>query len=239
MVGRDTGVTTSATVRSKPDAIRFLLLRHTGWMHSSERDSSNPWPHGMTITVEEASSSLMFLLFVRSVWALGSAGHPGLDPVPAAGDSRRPVNIDAHTLDIRWSAAWADAVADLPGARNTRPVDAETRARYDRMSFEELSAVGDPRRSGVFAIGVDVEALGTWEMGVRAALPRPTTLADEPERVNLAELVPAWRAGLRTIVALPFDVEWARRVSPTYLLISTSARWDRGAYGQALALTPA
>jgi len=202
-------------------------------MRSFQPDPSNQWPQDMAITVDISSGKLMFLLFVREAWNIEGVDLPGIDPVPAVGGSVRPEKVEADDLLAEWNTAWAYAVADLSYERVPHPVDPATQARLDAMSLEELLAIDDPRRTGIFADGVDREAYGAWDWFTKS-VPNSTSFEDQPERRNLAELVPAWRAGLRKITELPFADDWARRINTPHLLVSTRTRLDREHYGRAL-----
>lgn len=204
-------------------------------MRSFQPDPSNLWPQDMAITIDNSSGKLMFLLFVREAWNMEGVDLPGVNPAPDVGGSARPDNVENDKLLNAWNTAWAHAVADLSFDRIPHPVDSAAQARLDSMSIEELLAIDDPRRTGIFANGVDLEAYAAWDWSTKS-LPKPTSFEDQPERRNLTELVPAWRAGLRKITELPFADDWARRINTPHLLVSTHTRFDRQCYGRALSL---
>jgi hypothetical protein len=204
-------------------------------MHSFQPGHSDQWPQDMAITIDNSSGKLMFLLFVREAWNIENVDLPGINPIPDIGGSARPVNVENDELLNEWDTAWAHAVADLSFDRVPHPVDSAAQARLDAMSIEELLAIDDPCRAGIFANGVDLEAYGAWDWSTKS-LPNPTSFEDQPERRNLAELVPAWGAGLRKVTELPFAGDWARRINIPHLLVSTHSRFDRQSYGRALSL---
>lgn len=68
----------------------------------------------------------------------------------------------------------------------------------------------------------------------RSALPRARTLADNPEHRDLEALIPAWRAGLTTIITIPCQGEHTRRVGHNALLVTAGTRADSMAYRRAL-----
>ena len=151
------------------------------------------------------------------------------------GGSARPENVENGELVDEWNTEWAHAVADLSFDRVPHPVDSAAQARLDGMSIEELLAIDDPRRTGIFADGVDLEASGAWDWSTKSP-PNPTSIEDQLERRNIAEFVPAWHAGLRKISELPFAEDWARRINTPHLLVSTHSRFDRQYYGRTLSL---
>lgn len=67
------------------------------------------------------------------------------------------------------------------------------------------------------------------------AAARPRTLADNPEHRDLEALIPAWRAGLTTIVTIPCRGEHTRRLGDNALLTTAATRADSVAYRRALA----
>lgn len=189
----------------------------------------------MAITIETGSNTLTFLLFVRTAWRIKGTDIPTVDPVPSVGESRRPDGLDPEALLNEWNRAWSQAVADLRHDRVPHPVDPATQARLDVMSVDQLLALNDPRQSATFGDGVDLQALAEWDWAGESR-PNRLPLEEQPEQVNLAELVPAWRGGLRTITELPFAEDWAHRTSSSHLLVAACTRSNKTEYGRALTL---
>lgn len=66
------------------------------------------------------------------------------------------------------------------------------------------------------------------------AAARPHTLTEDPEHRDLEALIPAWRAGLTTIITIPCQGEHTRRVGDNALLVTARTRADSVAYRRAL-----
>jgi hypothetical protein len=64
----------------------------------------------------------------------------------------------------------------------------------------------------------------------------PTRLEDQPERRDLAALIPAWRAGLTTIVTIPCAGEFTLRIGENALLTTAATREDSDSYRRALSM---
>lgn len=72
--------------------------------------------------------------------------------------------------------------------------------------------------------GVDPNALFRWEKSLQDDHSAP--LEERPERRNLDALIPAWRAGIDSIIVLPYRGYFARRVTRRHLAVSKATRDD-------------
>jgi hypothetical protein len=201
----------------------------------------NPWPHDMVIRIQDDPHALVDLLFVREAWRLAPLGDdlpPELDLVVP-----RLTGVDEDTR-AAWSAQWPDVWrAALTHAGRER----------DPMAFERLRTLppGSPERERVLdemfgptardAFGDEAfpDAFDTWKSAwteaVVARVHRPRPLDEEPERICLDALVPAWRAGLTTVIELPVADDFTRRVGANALAVSSATRADPTRYRAALA----
>lgn len=63
---------------------------------------------------------------------------------------------------------------------------------------------------------------------------RPLPLDEQPERVSLTALIPAWRAGLSKIVTIPCRGSYTRVIGRHTLLMTDETREDPRRYSEAL-----
>jgi hypothetical protein len=76
--------------------------------------------------------------------------------------------------------------------------------------------------------GLDQAAFNRWDRGLS-----PLTRTDE-ERTNLPDLIPAWESGLDTVIMLPYEGYFAKRVTRRHLAVSAVTRNDPLTNSQAL-----
>lgn len=119
------------------------------------------------------------------------------------------------------------------GRLGSRDLDPEER----RILLEGVVSPSWQARFGTDAFTADH---ATWqreradERIRRARLP----LKAQPERIALVALVPAWRAGLTTVVAIPCRGTFTRVIGQHSLLVTSETRADPGRYQAALASFP-
>jgi hypothetical protein len=82
--------------------------------------------------------------------------------------------------------------------------------------------------------GIDRDAFWAWQTESQPRMDVP--LEEEPERVCLPSLIPAWKSGLATIVTLPYSGYFARQISRTHLVVSNETRVDAVSYAKALTM---
>lgn len=202
-------------------------------MRADREMPGNPWPHDMVIGIDEGSALLLTLLFVRHAWGLApDADVPELDPAPDCGGSAMPSSATHEEWDRRWRLAWRRAwawfeIEDVAGRphppellRGLGP-DSPLNPYFPPMWEIEH---GDE--------GIDRAALNAWKASLRAA--RSRSIADQPERRNLDALIPAWRAGLDSIIVLPYRGYFARRLDRRHLVVSAATRDSAQLYDLAL-----
>lgn len=209
-------------------------------MRSSEPMPGNPWPQGMSITVEDRPHTLLELLWIREAYELRPQGEdlpPFLLDTPA---TVRASAVSAETRDeweAAWPGIWSDAVAHAG-------------QDSDPGLFEELhnTADGSTERTDLlhrivgrswrdyFGDSAFDDSHETWSqrgMGAHLAA-MPTQLENQPERRDLPALIPAWRAGLTKIVTIPCSGEFIRRVGENALLTTAATRENSDSYRRAL-----
>lgn len=208
-------------------------------MHYDPVSTSSPdgeWPREMQISVDYPSN-LLTLLFIRQSWRLKTATYiPELSLAPHPGSSAAPMRVSPEEWAQRWDQAWIQAWRWYGIERQRELFGVVT-----PETFRELVNKGNPLNpvmSPQWAIeygdeGLDREAFYAWTAPLRKE-EQETEFETEPERVSLPALRAAWEQGLDSIIVLPFNVKWARRIDSRHLAVSTSTRNDPHAYAAAL-----
>ncbi|MFJ2542907.1 hypothetical protein [Microbacterium sp. NPDC087589] len=210
-------------------------------MRSSAPMPGNPWPHDMSITVDDRPHNLMELLWLREAYELQADGD---DVPPLLVDTPVAVQdpaVGAGTRD-EWEGAWP---------RIWRAALAHAGLDHDPRLFDELhtTANGSAERAELLHriagtswrdefgdTAFDHDSYATWShqrAGAHLAT-MPTRLEDQPERRDLSALIPAWRAGLTKIVTIPCVSDFTRRVGENALLTTTATRENSDSYRRAL-----
>ncbi len=198
-------------------------------MRSSEDRPGNPWPHDMQLSVEECWQPLIYLLFVRSAWHLEITSVPRLDSEPDPGSSLRPEHLDVDAAVRRWLAEWQRAWTHFDAASLTVSTpDEATQHLLDTLSDDELWQATSARPSDFWDSGIDQAACERW----RAAMAAP--VAELPENRVIPALAVAWRAGLTTVIQMPYIGYFAHRISREHLVVSATTRRDPDLYSRAL-----
>lgn len=209
-------------------------------MRSVNPIPGNPWPHDMVIRVEDAPHSLLELLWLREAYDL----HPiGEDLPPLLAHTPRPSSTDLDDeTRARWESAWT-RLWHAASAHAGREQDHEGFARLVSMQTDDpdrasllRDIVGPTWRDDFGGRAFDTPSWGEHERAVaeERAAARPRTLADNPEHRDLDALIPAWQAGLTTIVTIPCVGEHTRRLGTNALLMTAGTRADSSAYRRAL-----
>lgn len=202
----------------------------------------NQWPHDMRLTIEDDSHALLELLWIREAWGL----QPDMDdpPPPLADDhgDGQPVTGASPTRLAEWQNAWPAIWDDC--VRHAGRIQ-------DGVLFEAVrdAAVGSPKREellrelvgpswrDVFGSEALPEEYESWALARFEAhsANHPRSMNEQPEWVALPALVPAWRAGLEKVVAIPCRGSFTRVVGPHSLMVTQETRNDPALYSDALA----
>lgn len=197
------------------------------------------WPQGMAIRVDETPHHLSILLFIRHAWGIAAdADVPRLDPRPDAGRSRIPDTAAPSEWDARWRRAWGRAwdwysVAEPDPAIHPTP----EHIRSVSQPGHGLDPLIPPFWQADYGWeGIDAGACTAWEMACSPeAYGRPRTkAADAPEPRSLPALIAAWEHGLDSIIVLPYQGYYARRITARHLAVSAATRNEPAAYSRAL-----
>lgn len=196
---------------------------------------SSGWPQGMVITVEDHSSPIEELLWIREAYALRPAGDvppPLVDP-PARATERG----DAHAWEQAWPELWREAVRHASAAVSRERID--ELSHTEDASPERLAALRALRGASWrerFGDAALERGFPEWSARRLEALARAMRqrLRDTPEHRALPALVAAWQAGLTRIVTLPCRGEHTRVIGASALLVTEETRAEPLAYAAAL-----
>ncbi|WP_026556842.1 hypothetical protein [Arthrobacter sp. 35W] len=201
----------------------------------------NPWPHDMVIGVDPAPSNICMLLYIRSAWGIAAdADVPPLVPVPERGTSAAPDTASLQEWGARWAVAWRRAW-DWYEIQEPRSGQLPT-----QEMLRSLAAPGQPLHPLVPPFwyaehgdkGLDWDAYGTWQNSLQP-IPPPLRVQQSPEHLSLPALIEAWQGGLGSIITLPYQGWYARRITRRHLVVSTEVRANPGLYARALLGAPA
>ncbi|MDR6620777.1 hypothetical protein [Sinomonas atrocyanea] len=196
----------------------------------------------MVITVQDEPSTLLELLWIREAWQLEPAGAdlpPQLLDTPArmSGAERQ------RALIGEWQDAWPELWREgLHHAAAPRDPDVVERLKSTENGSSELARllkeITGPSWDDRFGRDALTEGSRQW---LRLLIERhmtgsPHALSAQPERVALDALIPAWRAGLTTVVQIPCRGTFTRIVGESALLVTSETRNDAARYSAALAL---
>ncbi|MFI2566695.1 hypothetical protein [Paenarthrobacter sp. NPDC018779] len=175
--------------------------------------------------------SLNLLLFVRHSWTIAhDVDIPTLSPAPDLGASKMPVSSSSDEWTERWILAWERTWSwykiQEPN-RSKHPT--QELLRQVLRPGQELHPLVPPLWTTEYdRDGLDFDAFNYWQNSLIQIPP------SEAERRNLADLIPAWESGVDSIIVLPYEGYFARRVTHRHIAVSAATRNDPLAYGRAL-----
>lgn len=206
----------------------------------------NPWPHEMVITVEDDSHVLLELLWIREAWGLHPAGDD-LPPLlsdqfdrPAASALPKPAMTleRIETWGAAWPTIWESCVQHAGLIRDPtqfQRLHATAGGSSEREQLlRELFGPSWREQFGDEALTGEYTA---WAEARFEAQSRRLhrSVEEEPERVSLAALIVAWRAGLSKIVTIPCQGSYTRIIGAHTLLVTDETRHNAEGYSDALA----
>ncbi|MFJ3380671.1 hypothetical protein ACIPJ2_09690 [Curtobacterium sp. NPDC090217] len=203
---------------------------------STTPDPGNPWPRDMLLTIENGAQTLLDLLWVREAWALDPVGED-LPPVLVDTPDRETggSGADRARWSVAWPALWGACLAHAGSQPDPRAIErlhdpsipqAERRALLEQVS--------GPSWRDEFGDAAFTRRYDEWTSARFDEITSPEVLRRSPERERLEQLVPAWRAGLTTIVEIPCRGTFTRRVGPYGLLVTAETRSEPDGYAAAL-----
>ena len=198
----------------------------------------DPWPHDMVITIEDGAHALLDLLWIREAWNLHPVGDdlpPLLSDTPASAQ----LESDASTEPAHWRSAWPDLwkacvrhAGLLQDARLFDQLSATANGSAERA--ELLRRMFGPSWRDAFGDAAFTDRYHAWTMANFKAR-QMRSFEEQPERMSLAALIPAWRAGLGKIVVVPCRGTHTRVIGEHSLLMTAETRDDPQRYSEALA----
>jgi hypothetical protein len=195
----------------------------------------------MVITVEDDPHSLVELLWIRERWGLSPVGT-ALPPLLLDDSVGAHTETDASARIKSWQDAWP-AIWEACLSHAGR-VQAESRCEQLRGTVngsaeraELLRELAGPSWRAQFGDDAITAHYETWNVSRLDARARqsPQPFDEQPERVSLAALIPAWQSGLCTIVVIPCLGSYTRTIGPHSLIVTSDTRNDPKRYGLALA----
>ena len=210
-------------------------------MRSSVPIPGNPWPHDMTLTIEDNSNPLLELLWIREAWDLQPVGD---DLPPLLSDSSVGAQIESGSLvEIAqwrdgWPVVWEACIQHASQIQDVRLFDELlTTSNGSTERLELLARIAGPYWRDTFGDFALTDRYGAWAMARCEAHSRHNSrpLEEEPERVSLAALIPAWESGLTKIVVIPCRGDYTRIIGEHSLLVTAETRDDPERYSEALA----
>ena len=209
-------------------------------MRSSVPLPGNPWPHDMLITVENDLQPLLDLLWIREAWNLSPVAVD-LPPLLVDDSDRAQAKTEpsggATTWSDAWPSLWERCVHHAGLIRDAAVVEQlyETEDGSPERA-ELLQTITGPSWRDEFGAAAFTEDYETWNLARFEAQARrqPRSLDEEPERMSLDALIPAWQAGLTKIVTIPCHGSYTRRIGEHALLMTDETRNDPKRYAEAL-----
>lgn len=211
-------------------------------MLSSVPIPGNPWPHDMVLTIEDDSQTLLDLLWVREAWSLQPAGDdlaPLLSVTPV-GAHNEAVPVDKIA---EWQEAWPSIwQACLQHAGQIRDATVFEQLHGTAIEADEraslLHELLGPSWRDAFSDEAFTDQYLVWNQAQFEVNShrRYQSSEEEPERVSLAALIPAWQAGLSKVVVIPCRGSFTRVIGQHTLLLTAETRDDPKRYSEALEL---
>jgi len=210
-------------------------------MRSVRPIPGNPWPHEMTITVDDSPSTLLELLWIREAYHLRIEDEhipPLLTEAPAAANGPAPTESASAIWEQAWPRLWR-AVTQHAG-RDQDPGQFERLQQTANGSPERLQIlheiVGPSWRDEFGDAVFDDPSYREWsQRGTDrqiSAMRQPG--AESPEHRDLDALIRAWRSGLTKVVTIPCQGVFAHKITDNALLMTDATRADSSAYQRAL-----
>ena len=211
-------------------------------MLSSVPIPGNPWPHDMVLTIEDDSQTLLDLLWVREAWSLQPAGD---DLAPLL--SVTPVGAHNEAVPVgkiaEWQEAWPSIwQACLQHAGQIRDATVFEQLYGTAIGADERASLLDelfgPSWRDAFSDDAFRDQYLVWKQAQFEANSnrRYQYLEEEPERVSLAALIPAWQAGLSKVVVISCIDSYTKVIGRHALLVAAETRDDPERYSEALGL---
>jgi len=209
-------------------------------MRSVQLIPGDPWPWEMSIVIDDRPSALLDLLWVREAHALDVGGDDGPPPLT---HTPEPATVPLHAAtrsaaEKAWSRIWRAAAEHAGREVDNAAIGKLHSAGLSESERDELlrSVVGSTWEDEFGNDVFDEPAYQAWKQSVmEGVLERHRRgVVHHQERRDVDALVPAWRAGLTKIVAIPCRGDYSRPLGAHGLLITGESRDDSERYRAAL-----
>lgn len=176
----------------------------------------------MSLAIDEHAQQLRMLLYIRHAWGLADdLPLPALHPVPEAGSSAMPDEVERIVWERRWLRTWAQAWGG------------QTHGPYRPPGTGKILPDSGLRSDTVFwtaqygSAGLDLLAFDRWEQMFEPSLgPSLDPVLRSPQAAPV--LVAAWERGLESFTVVPWAGYCTYRLSASHLATSfdTAASWS-------------
>jgi hypothetical protein len=195
----------------------------------------NPWPHEMTITIDDSPHAVMELLWVREAFALKPDGD--VPPLLVNTPPRSAAPHDAQKWEDAWPEIWngvIDHAAEVTDHSLIEQLQSAALGATERA--ELLNRLFGPTWRDRFGASVFDDSYQAWteRQFTERTHRHPRSLDESPERVSLQALIPAWEAGLTKIITIPCHGEHTRVIGDSALLMTEATRNRPELYAAAL-----
>lgn len=177
------------------------------------------WPQEMEIAEQDSDPRFNALLFARQVWSVNAGPNQLGNLWGETSHVPAPSSVEAGDLASQWEEDWTRLRESARAGQD--PTDP------DAPDFYERARAARAAKPTAWDERYEVE----WPEDLYEAWTQQ--LAENPvmgfDESVLADLIPAWLAGLRTIVVLPVDGAFHERLSDSTLLVTRGLRADNSA----------
>lgn len=176
-------------------------------------------PPDMQLSIENHAQPLKMLLFIRHAWSVTEELNlPKLFPLPDTGSSALPDTESKQIWDERWTKEWNKTWEWYDSRGNqVGPISQEDMISISRPGQPPHPFVPPFWETEYGSVGIDRDAFMTWDRLTTIITPHPY-----PKRT----LVDAWKAGVRSIIILPYAGYFAERRKTSLLVVSEDAMRD-------------
>lgn len=194
----------------------------------------------MRITIENDSQTLLELLWIREAWQLQPVGEdlpPRLVDTPSFVDDLKRSSVPIEQWQHSWPDMWEACLRHAGTPHDPSVFDRLHRSEIGSDERDQLlrDLFGPSWRDSFGAEALTDDEQQWSQLKSRRIVDRGSRPFDEqPERVALDALIPAWRLGLTTIVEIPCRGTFTRVVGAHALLVTAETRNDPVRYYEAL-----
>jgi hypothetical protein len=137
-----------------------------------------------------------------------------------------------------WPRSWRECLRHAGSPRETGAFDRMASASPGPERTSLIKEMMGPSWDDQFGRDALTEGFQRWQrmLGERHAAEVMRPVGEQPEQVALDALIPAWQAGLTTIIQIPCRGTFTRVIGSHALLVTAQTRATADSYRSALAL---